>query len=315
VFIAKLNAAGSALVYSTYLGGSNTDEAQDIALDSLESVYVTGLTRSANFPTARPLQASLGGGADLFLAKIAADPASTLPAIPAINAGGALNGASFAPRAVAPGSIVSIFGAQLASGSATAPAVPLPTKMLGAGLQFDGFEAPLFFLSPGQFNVQAPWELAGRTLASVTVSSGGGISNVAQVALSPYAPGLFSLNGTGAGQGAVVIANTNLFAAPGRPAARGEYLSIFATGLGPVTNQPRSGMPAPSQPVSLTTTVPVVTIGGLPAPVTFSGLAPGFVGLYQVNVQVPAGAPAGDAIPAQLAIGGVDSNTVTIAVR
>jgi minor extracellular serine protease Vpr len=149
----------------------------------------------------------------------------------------------------------------------------------------------------------------------VSVSNGGATSNAAQVALSPYAPGLFSLSGTGAGQGAILIANTDIVAAPDRPAERGEFLSIFATGLGPVTNQPASGMPSPSLPVSSTTTVPDVTIGGLPALVIFSGLASGFVGLYQVNVQVPPGAPVGDAIPVQLAIGGVTSNTVTIAVR
>ena len=90
---------------------------------------------------------------------------------------------------------------------------------------------------------------------------------------------------------------------------------MFCTGLGEVTNRPAGGAPAPSNPLSITTTTPKVTIGGVPAPVTFSGLAPGFVGLYQVNAQVPENAATGDAVPLILTIGGATSNTVTVAVR
>jgi hypothetical protein len=94
-------------------------------------------------------------------------------------------------------------------------------------------------------------------------------------------------------QGAVVIANTAIVASSARPAHPGEYISIFCTGLGAVTNQPATGA-APSQ-LSQTIATPSVKIGTLDAAVSFSGLAPGFVGLYQVNVQVPANAPAGRA--------------------
>ena len=94
-----------------------------------------------------------------------------------------------------------------------------------------------------------------------------------------------------------------------------DFLEIYWTGGGPVTNQPASGHAASANPLSLTTTTPSVTIGGVNAPVSFSGLAPGYVGLYVVTLKVPAGAPTGSAVPVVLTIGGVQSNTVTIAVQ
>ena len=91
---------------------------------------------------------------------------------------------------------------------------------------------------------------------------------------------------------------------------------MYCNGLGPVTNQPAGGFPALAIPLSVTTTNPNITIGSVPvSAVYFSGLAPDFVGLYQVNVQIPPDAPTEDAIPVALVIGGVTSNTVTIAVQ
>ena len=100
-----------------------------------------------------------------------------------------------------------------------------------------------------------------------------------------------------------------------RPAGRGEFITIYCTGLWPVSKLPPTGRAAVSRPLSGTITLPSVTIGGVPAMVTFSGLAPGFVGLYQVDVEVPANALSGNAVPVVLAIGNVNSNTVTIAVQ
>ena len=97
--------------------------------------------------------------------------------------------------------------------------------------------------------------------------------------------------------------------------AAGEFISIYCTGLGTVSNQPATGAAAQASPLSVTTTIPTVTIGGVAAQVGFSGLTPGAVGLYQVNVQVPAGARTGDAVPVILSIGGATSNAATIAVQ
>ncbi len=100
-----------------------------------------------------------------------------------------------------------------------------------------------------------------------------------------------------------------------RPVNHGEFLSIFCAGLGDVTNRPATGAAALGNPLSTTIANPTVTIGEVPAAVSFSGLAPGFVGLYQVNVEVPSNAPTGEAVEVGLTIGGVASNTVTIAIQ
>jgi uncharacterized protein (TIGR03437 family) len=98
---------------------------------------------------------------------------------------------------------------------------------------------------------------------------------------------------------------------------RGEYLEIYAGGLGPTSNPPADGAAAPGPP-NLATTVlqPSVTIGGIPVPtVSYSGLAPGEVGLYQIDVQVPSSVTPGSAVPVVVTINGTTSNTVTIAVQ
>ena len=100
-----------------------------------------------------------------------------------------------------------------------------------------------------------------------------------------------------------------------RPAQRGEFVSLFCTGLGPVQPEVKSGEVAPSTPPLAETLSPtLVNISDIPALVTFSGLAPGFVGLYQVNVQVPMGVPSG-VQEVEIIINGVPGNTVTIAVQ
>ena len=165
--------------------------------------------------------------------------------------------------------------------------------------------------------------MLGQTQASLTVTSNGLMSDPQTVILAPFDPGIFATNAAGTGQGDILITATGEVAAPSesipgqpaRPANRGKFILISCTGLGAVTNPPATGAPASASPLSMTTATPSVTIGGVPGTVSFSGLSPGFVGLYQVNVQVPAGAPTGNAIDVVLTIGGVASNTVTTAVQ
>jgi uncharacterized protein (TIGR03437 family) len=168
---------------------------------------------------------------------------------------------------------------------------------------------------PTQVNLQIPWESAGQTQASIVTTVNGVISNSWIVPLTTFAPGIFSTNATGAGQGAILIATTAELAAPGTPASRGGYVSIFCTGLGPVTHQPATGSAALVTPLSYTLTAPTVTIGGVPALVSYAGLAPDFAGLYQVNAIVPSGISPGNTVPVVISIGGIASNTVTIAVQ
>lgn len=231
-----------------------------------------------------------------------------------------MNRASFGAQ-VATGSIASVFGTGLAPAAQMADRLPLPRTLGGISVSVNGFAAPLFYVSPQQINFQVPWEAAmpTRPANTLTVTVNGGASSPQTFNLAGVAPGLFAVNA--AGQGAVLISATGELAAPAgsiagraaRPAKRGEYVSIYCTGLGTVSNQPASGA-APAA-TSTTTAMPSVSIGGVPANVSFSGLAPGFVGLYQVNVQAPGSTATGSAIPVVLSIGGATSNTVTIAIQ
>jgi uncharacterized protein (TIGR03437 family) len=263
-----------------------------------------------------------GGGESLSL-EFVIEAGMTLA--PRINEGGVVNAASFAAGvAVAPGSIASIFGDELAAGLFEADGVPLPTTLNGTTLRFGGAQAaPQFFQSPMQVNVQVPWEFEGQDETTVQAEVGGEISDEIPVALTTYSPGLFSMTQMGSGQGAILISGTGLLAAeenafpgaPSRPVRRGEFLEVYASGLGPVTNAPATGSPASETILAHTTAASTATIGGEAATVIFAGLAPGFVGLYQVNIEVPQNAPTGGAVELLLSIGGAISNAVTIAVE
>jgi uncharacterized protein (TIGR03437 family) len=239
---------------------------------------------------------------------------------PTVNAGGTVNGGSFTTSLAAAG-ITSVFGTNFASSAISATTLPLPTSLGGVSVKLNGILAPLFFVGTQQINFQIPWELLGMTQASLTVTTSAGTSAAQTVNLGVVAPGIFTINSSGSGQGAIQLANTATFAAPAgsipganaQPVSRGNYVTIYCSGLGAVSNQPQSGAAAGS--TSTTNATATVTIGGVNAPVSFSGLAPGFVGLYQVNAQVSTSVTPGSAVSLVLSISGVQSNSVTIAVQ
>jgi uncharacterized protein (TIGR03437 family) len=218
---------------------------------------------------------------------------------PQIGTGGMVNAATFQYRNLAPGSLVSMFGQNLN----------------GATVQFNGVTAPILYASPSQLNLQVPWELQGSGATSVTVTGNSIGTEFESLAVAQSDPGIFSLGAPQGGQGAIenvagVVVNAN------SPAHAGDYIVIFANGLGAVSNTPKTGGTAVANPLSSLIGNLSVTIGGVPASgVFFAGLAPGFVGLYQVNVQVPQGVAPGDAVPVVLSTGAAFSNTVTISVR
>jgi len=234
---------------------------------------------------------------------------------PTVTAGGVVNDATYTAP-VAPGSIAAIFGNFLLSAPSSATSFPTPTSLGGLSIEFGGgLMAPLFYAGAGQVNAQVPWELAGLSQTTIAVVSGSETSPAQTVNFAAYAPGIFAMSASGAGQGAILDSNYRLVDS-GNPAVAGTTIvQIYCTGLGPVSNQPATGAPSPVSPLAWTTAQPTVTIGGASATVLFSGLAPGDVGLYQVDALVPAGASSGSAVPVQISIGGVLSNTVTIAVQ
>jgi uncharacterized protein (TIGR03437 family) len=199
-----------------------------------------------------------------------------------------------------PGSIISVYGDGLAYASGTTQGgtsiLPnsVPDTLYGLTIQADGIDAPLLYASPTQANIQLPWELAGKTETTLRVTRNG-VSLSIRVPLATYSPFLF----------AVVPAS-------------GNCLSIYATGLGAVNrgSPPRTGEATPEGFLYQTMTTPVVMLGGEPADVVFSGLAPDLVGVYQINVRVPAKAAfaSGSSVPVMLSIGGATSNTIKVAV-
>jgi uncharacterized protein (TIGR03437 family) len=238
---------------------------------------------------------------------------SSIPG-PSMNLGGAVNGASYTAP-VAPGSIAAIFGDFLLTSTSIDTNLPLETSLQNLSFQFSGgTQAPLYFVSGGQLNLQVPWELTGQSTATLAATLNGQTGATQTVNLAGFAPAIFTMNSQGTGQGAILDSSYHLVDSS-NPATDGTTtILIYCTGLGPVTNQPATGSPAPSSPLAKTTAPPTVTIGGTPASVSFSGLAPGYVGLYQVNALVLS-APPGEGVPVTISIGGVTSNTVTIAVR
>ena len=203
--------------------------------------------------------------------------------------------------------------------------MPLLTILGGTTVTMNGIAVPLFFVSALQINFQVPWQLLSSPTATLTVTAAGGTGPPITVILSPAAPGIFTINtANSAKQGAIQIANTATFVAPvgaipgvdSRPATTGDILTIYCSGLGAVTNTPASGSAAGSGSNLSSAQAPVsVTIGGKSAPFLFAGLSPGYVGLYQVNVQLPAGVTPGTAVPVIVTTANLNSNTATITVQ
>jgi uncharacterized protein (TIGR03437 family) len=211
--------------------------------------------------------------------------------VPAINAGGVVNGASFLSKTVAPGEIVSIFGREMGPKLGVLAGLvggKLPTQLANVRVLFSGIPAALFYASDVQLNVQVPVELLGSDSALVQVILGDLQSESLRVNLRAADPGVFQAGG----RPCIFFANSTSQVTAENPARAGDYLTIWATGLGDVEAAIQTGAPAVA--ALRTRVVPRITVGGVQASVLYAGLAPGFVGLNQINIQVPDGVPAGD---------------------
>ncbi len=247
--------------------------------------------------------------ADLRNFRIRCLQSPRVPPQPAPNLGTPIvNSASYSGPA-APGALVSVFGENLADGNASAAAIPLPASLGGATVLINGSPAPMLFASSGQINFQMP--IVSPGIVSMQVQRDGIGSNPVNVGVSPSVPGIFAwVENQGIIQNQDYTLNT-----PGNPARPGTAIIIWATGPGAVSPSVPAGQAAPDGPLAQTLATPTATIGGISAQILFTGMAPGFVGLWQINAMVPGNAPAGDNIPVQVAINGSASNTVTMAVQ
>lgn len=323
-FLVRLDLARSAVGASLFLGGRADDEGKAVAAGAGGIAWVAGQTGSENFPTTQgafrtSYRRGYGGGTDAFVARIDTQ-ASAQP--PCVALGGVVNAASFLPGPVAPGEIISIFGAglgpeapvlgRLEGGSRVA------TELEGTRVLFDGIAAPLLSAWTGQVNAIVPYAVAGRQQTRLQVEYQGRRTAEAVLPVAGSAPAIFTLKLTGSGQGAILNQDSTVNG-PDNPAARGSIIQIFATGGGQTNPAGVDGRvtlaefgPPPVQTLPVT-----VTIGGLRAAVHYAGAAPQLVaGAMQVNAQIPGEAPAGSAVPVVITVGeNSSSSAVTVAIR
>ena len=234
---------------------------------------------------------------------------------PAINTGQVWNAGSHqAGSGLAAGSYIEIHGTGLGRAPYAFFTPYLPVALAGVSVSFDapGVSIPghLHYVSPGQINVQIPWELAGLTSAKMKVTVGGDQSAVYTVPLAAVSPAAFEIPDSSGS--AVVLAardRNGKIISSANPALRGKTVTLYVNGLGPVDHTPPDGEVTPlPPPLAATKFSAAATIGGKAAPVSFSGLTPSVVGLYFINVTVPAQAPTGMQ-PVVITINGIDSKT------
>jgi uncharacterized protein (TIGR03437 family) len=213
--------------------------------------------------------------------------------------GGLTNGASFT-QTFAPGMLMTVFGSQLAPSAQAASGVPLPVRLSGVSATINGIAAPLYYVSPGQLNIQVPYEVNPNTTAILSINNNGQTAS-RTFSVSAAAPGIFT------DQTGTLVPNAT--------AARGQVITMYVTGAGAVSpaiadgSAPGSGTALASLPKPFQTVA--VTVGGRPAPVQFTGIPAGLVGVTQVNFQVPAAVLTGSQ-PVSITIGSTTSASASL---
>jgi uncharacterized protein (TIGR03437 family) len=232
-----------------------------------------------------------------------------------INPYGILNGASFSPvgESIAPGEFISLFGSGLAAAK-TVATPPYPALLGGVTVTVNGILAPIYLVSPTQLNILVPYSVTGAT-ATIVAKNNGVASNSVTVPLAATAPGVFTLNSSGAGPGSILHSSNNTVVSSTNPAKPGEAVSIYLTGLGAVSPSVSDGSAGLSDPLSKVTETVVVYIGNLSANVSYAGLAPGSPGLYQINVTVPAALTGSGAIGFFIQTAEAFAEQATIAIQ
>ena len=216
-------------------------------------------------------------------------------------------------KPVAPGGLISIYGKQMSPVNLATSQIPLPTALGDSCLSVNGTPVPLLFVSSQQINAQLPFNVAGS--ATLTIHTPGGISDNYLFNVQSAAPSVFQTGTAGpeTGLATIVRADNSQLVTATNPLHPSDTVLIFLTGMGQVTPSVTSGMPAPSSPLAVANITPNVTLGGMPLNVSYAGLVPGEVGVYQINASIPAGVPQGLSIPLNINQGGA-STTLNVRV-
>ena len=242
---------------------------------------------------------------------------------PAFDKSGVVSVATTVPfTALAPGAAISIFGSRLAESTAQFQSLPLPRQLVDTQVFISGaasglLNLPLYYVSQNQVNAVIPYEASVDTTLQLIVQRGNTYSVPVQIDMAQAQPAVFSMNGTPGSAGLIQVypakGGQPYFASASAPAHAGDTIVLYCTGLGAVNPAATDGA-APGQ-LSNTVGTPQLTVGGQSAAVSFAGLAPGFVGLYQVNAVVPSGTQTGTNVGVNLSIDGQTSPSTTIAIQ
>ncbi len=316
-FVSILNASGSALLYSTYLGGREHDSGGDIAVDAAGAVYVVGSTSSTDFPvTSGSFQTSFAGERKEFIAKFVPGGAG--------NRVTSASAASFRGGEIAPDSIVAAFGSKLATATAGAATIPLPDTLEGTTARVRDsaggmFTAPLFFVSPAQVNYLMPAGTA-RGDAAVTITSGGNVISSGTIKIVPVAPGIFAADASGQGIAAAVVlrvrqdgsqrfepvvrfdtAENRFVAIPIDLGVETDqvFLLLFGTGI-----RFRNAVSAVN-----------VKVSGVETPVNFAGAQGTLVGVDQINARLPRTLAGKGEVDVVVTVDGKVANTTRVNIK
>jgi adhesin/invasin len=232
------------------------------------------------------------------------------PTVPIVFSGGLVSSGDYTSLP-ALGLLVSIFGSNLADGSAQNSSLPLPPELGTTSVVLSGgAQLPLLYVSSGQINVLIPYDAAVNATHQVVVQRNNAISVPVSTAVFNAAPGILTRTGNGLGQGDIYVvapSGAETLADQNAPATAGNTVVIYCVGLGAVNPTVTSGGAAPVSPLSNAIAQVTVNFGGQTAVAGFSGLTPGFAGLYQINVVVPTGITPGNQVPVTLSAGGKTS--------
>ena len=214
--------------------------------------------------------------------------------------------------AIAPGSLVKIEGNDLSPINQASRERPLPTALGESCITVNGLPIPLIFVSGKEINAQIPFEVVGNT--TLILRTPGGVSDNFNLSVAPTAPSIFRtlIEGIDGPVATIVNGRNGLLTTNSNPVKRSDTIVIYLTGLGKTFPAVDAGLSSPSDPLARSLVEPIVSLGGVELPVTYSGLTPGEVGVYQINAQILRWVPTGFSIPLQISQGGA---VTTIEVR
>jgi uncharacterized protein (TIGR03437 family) len=288
-----------------------------VALTSIGAGQWTGTwtpqtAAAAATVTAQAVETAAAAGTVQVSGAIAANTAT-----PIAYAGGIANAASGA-SVIAPGAFIAIYGADFAAATSVAPAYPFLPLLGNTQVLLGGETLPLYFISTGQIDAIVPYDIEPNSMHQVIVQNGLASSQPQLVAVGTASPGVFTQNQSGSGPGSILgqkVGGNPALNTTANPASAGDYLWIYCTGLGTVSPSIAAGAAATYPPLYNTDNTVTVTVGGFDARVTFAGLAPGYVGLYQVDAIVPTGVATGPSVPVIVTAAGASSAPVTVAIH